>query len=76
MYIYIYHIYIIYVLYIYTCMYNIYALYIYIYIIYIYIKPTQYFIEKTRLTPSLQPKQKKMIVNTWTITCVFVSFTG
>ena len=56
-------------------MYNIYVLYIYIYI-YIYIKPTQYFIEKTRLTPSLQPKQKKMIVNTWTITCVFVSFTG
>ena len=49
--------------------------YIYIYI-YIYIKPTQYFIEKTRLTPSLQPKQKKMIVNTWTITCVFVSFTS
>ena len=53
----------------------IYIIYIYIYI-YIYIKPTQYFIEKTRLTPSLQPKQKKMIVNTWTITCVFVSFTS
>ena len=48
----------------------------YMHYIYIYIKPTQYFIEKTRLTPSLQPKQKKMIVNTWTITCVFVSFTG
>ena len=56
-------------------MYNIYVLYIYIYI-YIYIKPTQYFIEKTRLTPSLQPKQKKMIVNTWTINCFFVYLTG
>ena len=32
-------------------------------------KTTRYIIEKTKFNQSLQPKQKKILVNSWTIDC-------
>ena len=41
---------------------------------YTYIKTTLLIIEKTKVTPSLQPKQKKILVNSWTDDYFFVHF--
>ena len=39
---------------------------------YTYIKTTPYITEKTKLSQSLQPKQKKIVVNSGTVDCYFV----
>ena len=39
---------------------------------YLYIKIISYIIEKAKLTLSLKPKQKKILVNTWTVICFVV----
>ena len=39
-------------------------------------KTTLYIKEKTKLNPSLQLKQKKILVSSWTIDCYSVYFAG
>ena len=41
---------------------------------YTYVKTTPYSIEKTKLTQSLQSKQKNILVKSWTVDCYFVYF--
>ena len=41
---------------------------------YTYIKTTPYIIEKIKLNQSLQPKQKKILVNSWTVGSYSVYF--
>ena len=51
------------------------CIYMYIYMcVYIYIYIYIYIIEKIELTPSLQPKQKKILMNTGTAICFFCIF--
>ena len=39
-----------------------------------YVKTNSYIIEKTKLAQSLQPKQKKIVVNSWTVDCYSIYF--